>query len=60
MYQIRIASRFVVFFETLLERDESSWKDRSILLDFYCFTFKICAEEFWKSWLEKDLSRQRK
>ena len=49
MYQIRIASRFVVFFETLLERDESSWKDRSILLDFYCFTFKICTEEFWKS-----------
>ena len=33
----------------LLERDESSSKDRSILLDFYCFTFKIDVEEFWKS-----------
>ena len=60
MYQIRFASRFVAFLEMLLERNESSWKDRSKCLDLYCFTFKIDEEEFWKSWLEQDLSRQRK
>ena len=49
MYQIRFASRFVAFLEMLLERNESSWKDRSKLLDLYCFTFKIDEEEFWKS-----------
>ena len=60
MHQIRFASRFVSFLEMLLERNESSWKDRSILLDFYCFTLKIDAKEFWKSLLEKDLSTQGK
>ena len=60
MYQIRFASRFVAFLEMLLERNESSWKDQSKLLDLYCFTFKIDEEEFWKSWLVQDLSRQRK
>ena len=60
MYQIRFASRLVAFLEMLLERNESSWKDRSKLLDLYCFTFKIDEEEFWKSWLVQDLSRQRK
>ena len=59
MYQIRFASRFVAFLE-MLERNESSWKDRSKLLDLYCFTFKIDEEEFWKRWLEQDISRQRK
>ena len=60
MYQIRFASRFVAFLEMLLERNESSRKDRSKLLDLYCFTFKIDEEEFWKRWLEQDISRQRK
>ena len=60
MYQIRFASRFVAFLELLLERNESSWKDRSKLLDLYCFNFKIDEEEFWKRWLEQDISRQRK
>ena len=60
MYQIRFASRFVAFLEMLLERNESSWKDRSKLLDLYCFNFKIDEEEFWKRWLEQDISRQRK
>ena len=45
----RFASRFVIFFETYLEQYESSWKDQSILLDFYFFTFKIDAEEFGKA-----------
>ena len=46
--------------EMVLEWDESSRKDRSILLELYYFTFIIDVEEFWKGWLEKDLSRQKK
>ena len=44
----------------LLKRDESFRKDRSILLDLYCFTFTIDVKEFWRSCLEKNLSGQRK
>ena len=46
--------------EMVLEWDESSRKDRSILLELYYFTFIIDVEEFWKGWLEKDLIRQKK